>query len=264
MSEFSDRPLVAGSILGLRSFRVTDDGVLTGVMQRQYRFKDGANEAQCANHEINVFIWSAMQRALRANLGLPSPVVEPRPHQVAGKSCTCGFYAYFDGSNDYNLYLVLESMVETRKPASGFTGIIEGTGVVTVGSRGFRAEKARLVALVVPEVGSIGRPWRALFWWAIGLWDLAAMALSIIDGHHWLGALNGLAAMIVALAGFYRWRRWQAQHRMARACVGLLAKVRRNYPDVPFYPSEKAALKAHPLTPPPPAEVTAPAEEQAS
>jgi hypothetical protein len=66
----------------------------------------------------------------------PEPHVIPE-HQVA--TCSCGFYAYFDEANDY-------------ADSTTVTGVIEAYGKVTIGTRGFRAEKARLRALVIPRL----------------------------------------------------------------------------------------------------------------
>lgn len=250
MSEFSDRPLIAGSILGLRSFRVTDDGVLTGVMHQQCRFGPGVNEAICLN-VLSRYVSAAMARIMRKKFGWPDPV--ERPHQAAEKGCTCGFYAYFDGSNDYALYWRLERMFHSA-PA-GFTGIIEGTGLVTVGSRGFRAEKARLVALVVPDADvQVKRPWGAMIFTLIALFDLATGMLDLLKGDMPMAGVGGLATAIVGAVAVLRWRHWRAETKAARAKASLYAKVRANYPDAAIYTTEEAALEAHPLTPPPAAE----------
>lgn len=52
--------------------------------------------------------------------------------------CSCGFYAYYEGSNDY----YREGMV---------MAIVKGTGELILGTRGFRAEKAEIVALHIPN-----------------------------------------------------------------------------------------------------------------
>jgi hypothetical protein len=67
----------------------------------------------------------------------PDPKPTPKePHSIVG--CGCGFYGYYDGSNDYH------------KPER-VSGIVEGYGEVVIGTRGFRATKARLIALTIPE-----------------------------------------------------------------------------------------------------------------
>jgi hypothetical protein len=48
--------------------------------------------------------------------------------------CACGFYAYLNGHNEYN-------------HVSRVTGIIEGYGETLIGTRGFRAQKAKILAL---------------------------------------------------------------------------------------------------------------------
>lgn len=57
---------------------------------------------------------------------------EANVHNLA--DCMCGFYAYLTGHNEYH--------TDDRA-----TGIIEGWGEVLIGTKGFRATKARVVAL---------------------------------------------------------------------------------------------------------------------
>jgi hypothetical protein len=73
------------------------------------------------------------------------------PHYY--ETCSCGFYAYLNGFNEYN-------------HATRVTGVIEGYGETLIGSRGFRAQKARILAIApgisakmgddVPVVVSLG------------------------------------------------------------------------------------------------------------
>lgn len=53
-------------------------------------------------------------------------------------TCGHGFYGYYDGSNDYY-------------EKGRVMGVIEGYGETVIGSRGFRAMKARIVALRIPK-----------------------------------------------------------------------------------------------------------------
>lgn len=64
-----------------------------------------------------------------------SALREDHGHNFA--TCSCGFYAYLNGCNEY---------------ASGWnvTGIIEGYGETLIGTRGFRTSKARILALAKP------------------------------------------------------------------------------------------------------------------
>lgn len=169
--EFSTRRLVIGSLTGLRSFNVDRLGRLTAVVAKQI-WTPGENVATCRYEEVNTtspwstglvayvnggFITSsstsydpftfAMPSALPASpSGATStlgPSVKKRSeqdgHELVSLSCECGFYAYFDGRNDYH------------SNDARVTGLIEGYGKVVMGTRGFRAEKARLVALVKPR-----------------------------------------------------------------------------------------------------------------
>jgi hypothetical protein len=60
------------------------------------------------------------------------------PGPVGG--CRCGLHAYQEGSIDWGLAL------------NKVSGVIEGYGRVVLGSRGFRATKARILALFVPPM----------------------------------------------------------------------------------------------------------------
>lgn len=223
MSEFSDRPFVAGTITGLRAFRIDTLGRLTGVTYKDV-WTPGENVAVC--HADNTFANAIqMAAALSAQIDLtfnsqrgfdrkgkkakgipkiptPGEKAAKLTHALAGIACQCGFYAYFDGGNDYlsqawasggaitisNGYLVTGGS-EDRAPR--VAAVVNGWGLVTVGSRGFRAEKAEVVALISPKSE-------------------------------------------------------QAKHEVA------FAKVRRNYPDVEVFETEVEAVRAFPLTDPMP------------
>lgn len=228
MSDFSDRPFVAGSLIGLRAFAVDKYGRLTGPSFGGV-FKPGENEAECRKDSSQgpwgIRSYAALMSTMYT-LPMPSPYsfsfsVEPPPqkttygkgdcpcgcgievefhdgdteaderslstaavkpaptpkpvHTLAGVTCTCGFYAYFDGLNDY-------------KDPERIAAVVEGYGVCTVGDRGFRAAKAKLVALVEPK---------------------------------------------------------------AKVSPLMRERLHRNYDGVPFYASKREALDAHPPTPPP-------------
>jgi hypothetical protein len=190
MSDFGDRPFVAGSVMGLRAFRVDPLGRLTGVSHQDV-WLPGENTAIChkkprtAEDDLyNRLIWemTASRHFLYGGSLAPTPppasggfiskffgtsvtpdptptkIVPPMPapgekkpvieHRLAGVACQCGFYAYFDGGNDY-LQQPESSWSDDKAPRIG--AIIEGWGVCTVGARGFRAEKAKVVALIIPD-----------------------------------------------------------------------------------------------------------------
>lgn len=56
-------------------------------------------------------------------------------HNMA--ECSCGFYGFYDGSNDY-------------KSDGTVSAVVEGYGETVIGTRGFRSMKAKIVALHIP------------------------------------------------------------------------------------------------------------------
>lgn len=118
MNQFADRPFVAGSLIGIRSFGLTA-GFLAAPLRAHMIWGNGENLARCA------------LTTRKFQIGLPTG-----DHQIAGMGCQCGFYAYFRvGHNPHHTQ-------------GNVLGLIEGYGVATVGSRGFRCSKARIVALI--------------------------------------------------------------------------------------------------------------------
>lgn len=104
--------LTVGSVIGTRSFNWDDDDkTLTGVAFT-VPWESGENTAICGLDEDS------------CNGNDPA--------------CSCGFYAYWDGSDDYSGY-------------GKVSGVIEAYGKTVVGTRGFRAKKAKIVALLLPE-----------------------------------------------------------------------------------------------------------------
>lgn len=118
MNQFADRPFVAGSLIGIRSFGLTA-GFLAAPLRANMIWGNGENLARCS------------PATRKFTMGLPTG-----DHQIAGMGCQCGFYAYFRvGHNPHHTH-------------GNVLGLIEGYGVATVGSRGFRCSKARIVALI--------------------------------------------------------------------------------------------------------------------
>lgn len=275
--EFDGRPFVAGSLIGIRSFRVDADARLTGVVHEQV-WKPDVNEAACLLGPYGRAMHQFAEKLRSAGLG-------PRPHAVGGIGCQCGFYAYFKGRNSY-------------MGPGNVAGIVEGFGVCAVGSRGFRAEKARLVALVAPRrrrmprtrravtqylggVRKVVRPplhkmphalagmiWRTgrLFGRArsfkAGRWlnghcealtsimqNALGLTIALGAGHllgGWLGWLFWLIGMSIIWATPSR----RKQPNLPPLSPAEFEAVRRNYPDVPVYRSRRTAVRAHRLTPP--------------
>lgn len=195
---FGVRPLVPGTIRGVRSFKILPRTlqVISPVMT-EYVWGPGENISGCHLHQrissvgdIAVALQDigramatatavmatqlsvALRELSKLNLGLPvnetllrnraeismlvaqpptrladrmrQPVyVAPPipPHMQSGLECTCGFYAYHQGS--------VGTGTHRGYPGHGqLMGIIEGYGTVVVGTKGFRAEKARIVCFI--------------------------------------------------------------------------------------------------------------------
>lgn len=99
-------------------------GGLRGIFKSQYQWGHATNEALC----------------LRGATGRGQPVsmVRGKPHALMMPECDCGFWSYTNG----------EHVLSVQGPAA--LGIIEGWGRCVLGPDGFRAEKARLLALAFP------------------------------------------------------------------------------------------------------------------
>lgn len=188
-ADFTGVPFVAGSIRGERSFGLDFMGRLHSPMKPLIWKADG-NESRCLKADISIatrlkkgkwpgalttaqrFIpegarvfslypewrtnvstdrgvggllvavhwWSPTDGEhgieLVPRLVFESALREDHGHNFA--TCSCGFYAYLNGCNEYADF-----------PWS-ITGIIEGSGETLIGTRGFRASKARILALAAP------------------------------------------------------------------------------------------------------------------
>jgi hypothetical protein len=109
--------LVAGSLYGLRAFLLNHDGTLTSPIRYDFHWKNGEVEAECNSLPF---------------LG----------HKIGSQVCFCGFYSY---------HTVEHAQAYYYGPDASIMGVIEGYGHVTIGSKGMRTSKARIVGLVVPR-----------------------------------------------------------------------------------------------------------------
>lgn len=125
--DFSGLGFAEGVVIGARTFKVTDDGWLTGLFYKQ-RWLPGVNVAECMAHVRAFPIYSTVAFT-------PPPVQEPRgPHSM--EDCKHGFYGYLEASNDYHRH-------------GPVFGVIEGWGESMQGPRGFRVMKAQILGLHV-------------------------------------------------------------------------------------------------------------------
>lgn len=224
--EFSGYELALGSVTGIRSWNVDKLGRLVGAAS--HIWSPGEQSAECSSpmmlQYVGLFGSSAsVPGYLRREEEARQKAL--KDHRLDG--CTCGFYAFYDGSTSYHK----EGWVD---------GVISGYGKTVIGTKGFRCEKAKLIALAVP--GSA----RRLGWMPIanGAFGGESIYQAINMGvHHrwWLMAIFiALAAMSLTLLTLGLFLR----NPLDRKKVALL---RRNYPDVKFYNSKRAMLRHHPL-----------------
>lgn len=117
--------LVPGKLIGYRLFAVK--GIRLVAMGVGYCWHPGENSAQCMRQ-----LWYG----------------NPHHSDKIQESCTCGFYARYEAYD-------LNDLIELGYPlgTSGFVyGVIEAYGQVFLGSRGFRTEKARILAISRTEL----------------------------------------------------------------------------------------------------------------
>lgn len=213
---FSGTPWATGSMYGIRRFEVNEKGWLTGAVRQTYIYQPGTNEALCLD-------WGS----------------DPG-HVVASTNCTCGFWAY-------NSPLRMGS-----RENGSIVGIIEGYGRVTYGPHGFRASKARIVA-VIPSESSLpamgGLPWK---WYTrvLATFVPTFLVVSLIysgqGGVDWLKMFL-LAVFVTANSEVLEyWHRRKVRPKYKR----FFAELPVNYPDVKTYPSLRKAFADFPLTQP--------------
>lgn len=215
MSDF-DRQLYPGHIVGLRAFRLSRHGVLSSPI-RGGRIEPGENLAYCP---------------LKAgDLTLTNRGWMFDEHQVAERRCFCGFYGYWDGSND-----LMDASLNARVAA-----VVKAYGTVTIGERGFRASKMEVLGVTF-QANSARHPSVRNMWLYLALVE-TGVALVHIYRHSWAAAAvaTGFALTWFCLHKRLNFTSWGHVRRR---------RFRKNYPDVKVYRNERAMLEAHPLTNP--------------
>jgi hypothetical protein len=121
------RPLVAGSLRGYRTWR----------LQRRRRPPSG--DALPLTSVTRRVVWGPSLTASctpdeTANLA-PGAATLPADHAAPAAGCRCGIYGWYDPADT--------GMLRAR-----VFGVVEASGLVLMGDRGFRAERAKIVAVV--------------------------------------------------------------------------------------------------------------------
>lgn len=132
MSQISDtcgggdpgRTLVAGSLRGYRTWRLPRPG---------WRRRDGGLPLASVTRRV---VWAPTLTAQCTPKGAPprDPWPAEGDHRAPVAGCRCGIYGWYDPADS--------GMVSAR-----VFGVIEASGLVLMGERGFRAERARVVAV---------------------------------------------------------------------------------------------------------------------
>lgn len=239
-------PFAQGSLVGIRAFDESE-GKLESVTA-SYTWSEGENVASCSNYGAYA-----------------------SDHKTASKRCSCGFYAYFDHDH-----------VAHASPFAIMT-VIEAYGRVTFGSLGFRAEKAKILAVYNPFAPKTPskrplNPARFLagrsYKWKFGVVVLWA-ALSLVN--IFLDNSESTWGMALAYTQWAFWFLWMGivvtdlvnavaqRKRLNKATdkfnapgnrglwsslvsVDKYKRIARVYPGIPMYGSLEEMLKAFPPT----------------
>lgn len=253
----SNRSLVAGTINGIRSWDLLPDGTLEGVTI-PYHWTPGLNHAVCAKR-AQPQIWIK-----------PPTAQELAPHDVAAASCSCGFYAYTTADHG-----------EYSGPVR-VTGIIAASGLVTLGSKGFRAANAQIIALVRPALGAPPPPHQNVWdrfsrwihdrginslyagWITFCIGAITGGQTALTHGGAWwllpgLVAPAGATILVAHIHGskvataHKQWARFAhvsiVQNLVALDLPGRVAAAEGRYADIPWYDTLDDALAAHPIIP---------------
>lgn len=234
MHQFSDRPFVAGSLYGFRSFRAPihpNGKKLRGVIHA-LPWDDGWQEAVCDRDGV----YSPRTYA-RMSAYAPLFPSHPGNRTVADLNCTCGYYAYFDRRNSKYL---------AGGRGAIFDGIVEGAGTVTVGSLGFRSSKARIVALVVPWLNA-----KEDYSWDTLTLEQKRRHVQYCPSH-----LNSNHDYQPLINCAYRDLRRVSQYQQ-----NILAAIKETYPSVALFDHYTAAAAEFPLSQAPPNPAPNPALE---
>lgn len=123
-----------GSLIGYRLFKVDNWGRLRpGVYDAPYAWRPGENVAEC---------WKRHYETAYST----RPSFKRREHRAPAATCDCGFYARTVYERDY-----FDAAFDLTDPRSvSLLGVIEGYGRTEIGTKGFRSEKAKVLALYVP------------------------------------------------------------------------------------------------------------------
>lgn len=150
---FESRELFVASFTGFRNWKLTgppDAPVLSSVSHAN-DWVQGVNEARClspATKLVCEYLTSDADHKHTAECRAPDRCDGVR------QSCGCGFWAYETFTNWFGVHGTGSGMFGGSTP--WVMGVIHGFGRMVIGTKGFRASKAVIAALVMPPVLSNG------------------------------------------------------------------------------------------------------------
>lgn len=149
-------PTYLGGARGRRAFYLDEQGVLRGITYRA-PWRDGENVAECMVTKVvnpmgttghHSFIGTGPPYYSGGVVFHGDPQAAPEPAPGMGwarcggldPECACGFYAYHSG----------ETMYALSGPGCRVMAIVEAYGRMVLGTAGYRAQKARILAVCAP------------------------------------------------------------------------------------------------------------------
>lgn len=220
--------LAPGAIYGVRSFRVDELGNLNSIGY-SHMWKPGVNESECPYTTLE-YISTGHAGVFRRRT-----YKERKYGRCTSPDHGCGFWAYHDG---------------THYPYGNVTGVVKAWGRTTIGTKGFRAEFAEIVAICATPPPQTLRRKSIMEGYGVivlfGTWFFILPAL--LGWFHsavWAGfATPALAALIWSGLLVYAKHadRLQARYLWKKRYLPL----REKFPDVAYYTDYREMLKDFP------------------
>lgn len=143
MSDYDGIDFALGTVRGFRRWKIDVTGVLKPITYYLGAWGPGENQSECNCHPSPEQLSKIEGEPYKEH----NARVEAWRDGATFEDMSCGFYAYFDGK-DSNGYGSTDPNI---------SGVIEGYGEVLIGTKGFRAKKARILALAFPAFEGIWR-----------------------------------------------------------------------------------------------------------
>lgn len=144
----ADFDFTVGEVYGLRVWRIDDFGRLRALhVQTAAPWRPGINEAACIAEHDGSQVWysGGLIMTVPGSYTYYSTGANSAKRRgckrVPNEKCRCGFYAYTSISHT--------ELSKAQEP-DHILGMVRGSGRTLIGSKGFRSEKAEVVALLDP------------------------------------------------------------------------------------------------------------------